>query len=241
MKRNSLILALVCVIGLGSFATAFTNDVEGYTWGDYSNPQGFWWDLYSINNGNPTSTFAWGSICSGDSLLKFEGKDIAKNFVNCETDFKAGKLTFVNNSNIYDWFGNSGTVDLTVSLHLNNPNAPDNPYEFDFNLGVFDVVCASDNVTISLPDPEGEVEFTVDDTKYFVSMTGFFDCDGTQVYELSAREPGCHTYCDYAYLYGNIRCEEIDTPSEVIPEPATCLLLGIGIIPLAIRQWKKRK
>jgi hypothetical protein len=246
--RGSVALALIALLAFSPFAWAIVHDVEGYSWGSFSNPQGFWPGTYSTSNGDPTSTFEWGAYaCWNRSTLTFNGYDVGEDLVDCEAAFKVGKLTFCNDFNIYDWCGNSGTLDLTVNLHLDNPAAPDNPYEFDFNLGLFDVRCASDYITIGLPDPSGELEFQVDDTTYFMSIAGFYDACGQEVDELIAREPGfccsccCCNDCDTAWLYAQIRCEDGGGPSEVVPEPATCLLLGTGLIPLAIRRWKKAR
>lgn len=243
MKRALVLLAFEAVLAVGSPASAVICDVDGCSWGTFSNPSGFWNWTYDIENGNPCSTFEWGGYTSLlRSELKFTGNDICEDLVDCEASFQVGKLTFCNELNLYDICGNCGTLDLTANLHFDNPAAPDNPYEFNFDLGVCDIVCDDDCITISLPDPSGEVEFEVGDTTYFLSLAdGFVDCNGCPVSQLCVGEGLICPDCDSAWLYGTLRCEEDGGPQEVIPEPATCLLLGTSIVPLVIRRLRKNR
>lgn len=203
--------------------------IAGGSSGDFINPTG---PSGMVVTGVGTDSFTWGTGANGSppSSLGYTG-----NLFSVETDdvFSFGTLTYFNGTIFADTGANS--VDLDVTLTLTNPSGI--VEDFLYSMSLINTLNTSDpNASadiVNLPGIQPESFFTVGGINYTLEFVGFGAISGD----------GFTTVDQFHVLEGFSASAEmlgrITVATAAIPEPATLLLFGSGLLGLSLIRRKK--
>ncbi|MEZ0233177.1 MAG: choice-of-anchor K domain-containing protein [Methylophilaceae bacterium] len=220
-----LIMSLAIFLSSLNAAQAETS-ISGTASGIWVNPQ-----TPQTTTGVGTSSFSWGLTQppSISNLLTFT--PVSSSFSGLtEAPFKVGTISFRNGttrvgSPLPEY------VSLAITLNFTSPNIPSvsNSYIFDLitTLNTADPNASAD--IVKLPSYFPTTSFIIDDTEYFVQLSGFQNVIGdgflsSNSSELRVRESLSATADLYAI---------ITTQALPVPEPSEYALLLAGFIALA--------
>jgi len=221
----SMALVLTAALFLSSSASALP--IAGSTSGIFQNPVG---DAGAapFYTGVGTNQFGWGDpngFGTGANFIRFDGVPFA---TDTETDFLIGDLTYFNGTT--ETGSNATGTDLEAKLSFTIPALTDANLTFTLQLlSTWDPTAtpADQPDLLILPTLFSEDTFMVDGTLYTVQLNGFFNAtaDGTisgpNNNEFSVIEGGQAS----AQLFG-----KVTSSIPTVPEPATMLLLGFGLL-----------
>lgn len=238
-KTLSLLLMSILVLLFASNVQA--TPFVGLSSGIFQNPTG---PSGMVTDGVGTNSFSWGDG-SSPSKLSFAGNPFS---VNTDDIFSFGTLYYVNGA-IADGT-QADTVDLNVAINFSSPSGIIE--NFIYNLGLINTPNTGDPMAnadiVNLPNSVPDTFFTVDGIDYTLEFMGFGETSGwgfittaenfhvqerlTASYQFSMAKISLNSNREVggfasAKMFGRI------TPVEPVPESATMLLLGIGLVGLA--------
>jgi len=233
--RKYCFLGFCALVFLAS--PVFAVDFEGTSSGIFTNPVG---PSGMVTTGVGTNNFTWGDpngFGTGPSSLTFAGLNPFSGLF--ETEFKFGTLTYFNGTIAIDTQADS--VNLVAMLNFTLP--PGLPGDFSLLLNLINTPNTgtpeeqADFVQPGFPfDPNESIE--IEGINYFLQFTRFGDIGSngfiTTVNQFHVLE-GASARAD---MFGILTAH----PTNAVPEPATMLLLGsgmIGMVPFIRRKLKK--
>jgi hypothetical protein len=190
--------------------------------------------------GQSTDTVYWGGQhpWSDDSGYAFDPSNNPVNFV-LGTPFALGVFTHYNNP-IPDGTSITG-IDYAFSFSTNGtPGSLSTVFHFDHNETPNQYPCTvpsgnnpcSDIVTVSSVSLNSLIQ--VGSTQYYFNLLGFSTNGGSTISSQFVSPEGGN---NSATLYGVVTT----TPMAPVPEPASLMLMGTGVLGLAARQLKKKR
>ena len=235
MKRLCFSVAFTLTIGVLFLTTGLqAAPIIGGSSGTFENPIGP--GVPSDVTGVGTNFFTWGdgsAFGSPSSSLGFAGTAFS---TFTETVFSFGTLTFFNGTIAEATQADS--VDLEVTLSLTTPAGVNQ--EFTYLMQLINTLNTSDpNASadiINFPNFFPDQTFNVNDTLHTLKLIGFGAVSGggfTTISSFNVLE-GQSASAD---LLGKVTVET----NEVIPEPSTYLLFGIGILSIIGMSYRRRK
>ncbi len=224
-KLHKLLILPILVLFFTS--TLYALPIAGTSSGVFNNPTG---PSGMVTTGVGTNTFTWGTS-NAPSSLTFTG-----DLFSTETDdiFSIGTLSYFNGSIQYNTHAED--VDLNITLSFSTPSGIEQ--DFMYNLGLINTINYSDPYAsadyVYLSNTVPDTFFTANGVNYTLEFLGFGKIVGsgfTTIDNFHVLE-NCRASAE---LFGRIT-EHTDT--EPVPEPATMLLFGTGLVGLA--RFKKK-
>ncbi len=213
-------LLLVALIGSANAVTI--SAVDG-TWTGTTGGSNVNYQTVATSYGNLSEDqVRWGTGSSGQSGLGFTGVGTPYTF-NINDVFEIGQLRHFNNPI------NAGTAAsqafLTISMNFSDPAGLNGAFDFTFAIDETSNAPGpplSDDL-ITFPASYASETFEISGIDYTLQLLGFGDISTSLLDDFSSPEGGTND----TLLWGRIT-----TPNPV-PEPATMLLFGIGLLGLA--------
>ncbi len=231
-KGYSLFFVAITVLFFASNVQAIL--VEGGSDGIFVNPTG---PSGMLAYGMGTNHFSWVNDSYwniGKSWLNFEGNPFSEETGNV---FSFGTLGYFNGTILAGT--QADAVDLSVKLTFTTPSGIEE--DFAYNLGLINTVNTGDPVAsadiVYLPGSIPDSYFTIGSIDYTLEFLGFGNptvSGFTTVDKFHVLEG---RYAS-AQLFG---CITADFTHDPIPEPATMLLFGTGLVGLIGGKIKKKK